>query len=72
MIAVYIILGTAALVGVLVLLDFFGPTSSETPFWTGLRRIRAVLDKVSYGIICAIAVGSVALVAFELLRRLVP
>ena len=70
MIAFYIIMGVTALVTIIVLLGFFGPVSSEKPFWTGLRKVRAVLDKVSYWIICTIAIGCIALAVVNIVLRL--
>jgi uncharacterized membrane protein YuzA (DUF378 family) len=66
----YFIMGITAVVTIIVLLGFFGPVSSEKPFWVGLRKVRAVLDKISYWIICAIAIGCIALVVTNIILKL--
>ncbi|MBR1758500.1 MAG: hypothetical protein IJ744_07225 [Lachnospiraceae bacterium] len=70
MIGLYFVLGLTAIVAGVVLLDFFGPVRSEKPFWTTIRKIRAVLDAGSYWIICAIAIFCIAIVVIYIILRL--
>ena len=66
----YVFLGIIAVLTAFVILSFLGPEKSEKPFWIAVQRIRAVLDRISYGIICAVAVGCLALVAVSIVRSL--
>lgn len=63
-------MGITAVVTIIVLLGFFDPVSSEKPFWVGLGKVRGVLDKISYWIICAFALGCIALVAVNIIFQL--
>ena len=57
----YVIVFATAIVLTVVVLSFLGPEHSNKKFWIAIQRIRAVLDRGSYFIICAIAVGSILL-----------
>ena len=57
----YIIVFATIVVLAVVLLSFLGPERSDKKFWIAVQRIRAVLDRGSYYIICAIAIGSILL-----------
>lgn len=66
----YCFMAVMVAVTIIVLLGFFGPESSDRPFWKGLRSVRAVLDRISYWIICGIAVGCLALAAGGIILKL--
>lgn len=66
----YVFLGVISVLTAFVFLSFLGPEKSEKPFWIAVQRIRAVLDRISYGIICAVAVGCLALAAVSIARSL--
>lgn len=55
----------------LLLLSFFAPIESESIFWKGVKRLRAILDTVCYWIINGIAIASLLLVLFAILVSVV-
>ena len=71
MIGLYIIMGVSAVLLFVVILSFIGPEHSEKRFWQIVQRIRAVIDKVSYYVICTISVGMLGLVAVAIVSSLI-
>ena len=47
----------------IVILSFIGPEHSEKPFWRVIQRMRAVLDRICYLFISALAAGTLLLCA---------
>ena len=71
MTGLYIMMGLVAAAAVIVLLSFIGPEKSDKPFWIKVQKMRSVLDKISYWIICAIAIGTILIVIVNILIRLI-
>lgn len=71
MIGLYIIMSLSAAILSVVILSFMGPEHSEKRFWQTVQKIRAVIDKVSYYVICVILVGMSGLVAIGIISSLI-
>lgn len=71
MVALYFILAGTAILLAFVLLSFLGPEHSEKPFWQKVQKIRAVIDLVSYYIICGLSAGFLGLIALAIIKSLV-
>jgi len=71
MVGFYIFMSVIALVAIIVLLSFLGPEKSDNPFWIRIQKMRTVLDKISYWIICGIGILCILLVLFNVIRSMV-
>ena len=60
MTGLYIVMGVTAVVAVIVVLSFVGPEKAKSHFGLLCKKIRTILDRDSYWIICAIAVSCIA------------
>lgn len=71
MTALYIILAVTAVLLCVVILSFLGPEQSERRFWQAVQKLRAIIDKVSYAVICALSIGFLGLMLWSMVSSLV-
>ena len=68
----YFVVAVVVFALAVVILSFVGPEQSEKPFWIAIQKIRVLLDRGSYCVICTIAIlcilAGAALVVWSLLR----
>jgi len=71
MTALFILLAVTTVLLCVVILSFLGPEQSERRFWQAVQKLRAIIDKVSYAVICALSIGFLGLMLWSMVSSLV-